>query len=265
MRHTAVSVFHRNFGPNLLIALLLGLGLGTTTLLYTALDRLLLHPLRVRDVGRLVRVEERHPPVTSWTWFPYSLYESMRPMRSFDALAVEGQVDTAVTWGSRVEPALGSMVSGDYFSMLAAKAEVGRVLTHADESADTEVPVVLSHRFWMREFGGSATALGATLYLQGKPLTIVGVMPQRFFGTRLDASPDFWIPLAAQHLLSEKSLTDPAPDQQFSIIGRLREGVTVAQAEAEFAGVYQGSKEGKRGQEKPRADRADCRGIVGTP
>ena len=100
MRHTAVSVFHRNFGPNLLIALLLGLGLGTTTLLYTALDRLLLHPLRVRDVGRLVRVEERHPPVTSWTWFPYSLYESMRPMRSFDALAVEGQVDTAVTWGS---------------------------------------------------------------------------------------------------------------------------------------------------------------------
>ena len=89
MRHTAVSIFHPNFGPNLLIVLLLGLGMGATALLYTALDRLLLHPLQVPNADRLVRAEERHPPVTSWTWFPFSLNESMRPMRSFDALAVE--------------------------------------------------------------------------------------------------------------------------------------------------------------------------------
>jgi predicted permease len=243
MRHTAVSVFPRNFGPNLLIVLLLGLGLGTTTLLYSALDRLLLHPLRVPDVGRLVRVEERHPPVTSWTSFPYILYESMRPMHSFDALAVEGEADTTILPGARAVPALGSMVSGSYFSMLGARVRLGRALTQADESVGAEVPVVLSHRIWVRDFGESAAALGATLYVQGRPFTIVGIMPQGFFGTRLDANPDFWIPLAAQHLLSEKSLTDPAPDQQFSIIGRLREGVTVAQAQAEFAGVYQGSKE----------------------
>ena len=250
MRHTAVSIFHPNFGPNLLIVLLLGLGMGATALLYTALDRLLLHPLRVPNADRLVRAEERHPPVTSWTWFPFSLYESMRPMRSFDALAVEGEVDTTFMLGTRTESAVGSMVSGSYFSMLGARVELGRVLTQADESAGAEVPVVLSHRFWVREFGESAAALGATLYVQGKAFTIVGVMPQRFFGTTLDANPDFWIPLAAQHLLSEKSLTDPDPDRGFSIIGHLRQGVTVAQAQAEFAGVYKGSRQngGERSQ-----------------
>ena len=250
MRHAAVSIFHPNFGPNLLIVLLLGLGMGATALLYTALDRLLLHPLRVPNADRLVRAEERHPPVTSWTWFPFSLYESMRPMRSFDALAVEGEVDTTFMLGTRTESAVGSMVSGSYFSMLGARAERGRVLTHADDSAGAEVPVVLSHRFWVREFGESAAALGATLYVQGKAFTIVGVMPQRFFGTTLDANPDFWIPLAAQHLLSEKSLTDPDPDRGFSIIGHLRQGVTVAQAQAEFAGVYKGSRQngGERSQ-----------------
>lgn len=242
MRHTANSLFPKDFGPNLLIVLLLGVGLGATALLYTALDRLLLHPLQVPNLDRMVRAEEKHSHVTSWSWFPYSLYEDMRSMHSFDALSVDGEVDTTFMQNARTEPAVGSMVSGSYFSMLGAKAELGRMLTQADESAGAEVPVVLSHRFWVREFAKSAAALGATLYVQGKAFTIVGVMPPRFFGTRLDASPDFWIPLSAQHLLSEKSLTDPDSDRGFSIIGRLSQGVTVAQAQAEFAGVYQGSK-----------------------
>jgi predicted permease len=242
MRYTANSLFPKDFGPHLLIVLLLGVGLGATALLYTALDRLLLHPLQVPNLDRMVRAEEKHSRVTSWSWFPYSLYEDMRSMHSFDALSVEGEVDTTFMHNARTEPAVGSIVSGSYFSMLGAKAELGRVLTQVDESAGAEVPIVLSHRFWVREFGKSAAALGATLYVQGKAFTIVGVMPQRFFGTRLDASPDFWIPLAAQHLLSAKSLTDPDSDRGFSIIGRLRQGTTVAQAQAEFAGVYQGSK-----------------------
>ena len=147
--------------------------------------------------------------------------------------------------------------------MLGAKAELGRMLTKQTSQRARKSPVVSSHRFWVREFAKSAAALGATLYVQGKAFTIVGVMPPRFFGTRLDASPDFWIPLSAQHLLSEKSLTDPDSDRGFSIIGRLSQGVTVAQAQAEFAGVYQGSKPTEA--RKPRIHRADCRRIVFAP
>jgi predicted permease len=238
-----VNFFSRwDVGSNLLIVLLLGLGLGTTALLYTALDRLLLHPLRIADPDRLVRVGEVHSPVTSWNWFPYSFYLTMQRMHSFDGLAVEGEVDTAVTSASGTEPAVGSMVSGNYFALLGARAELGRTLSPADDSAATGVPIVLSHGFWVREFAASPAILGTVVHLQGKPFSVVGVMPKRFFGTRLDASPDFWLPLAAQALLSHTPLTDPNPDRDFSIVGRLRPGVTVLQAQSEFAGVYRAAR-----------------------
>jgi predicted permease len=243
MRRATVLFSRTAFGPNLLIVVLLGFGLGAAALLHAALDRLLLHPLRVPDEARLVRAAERHPPVTTWSWFPFTTFERMRSMRSLDALAVEGNVETTVTENSRVEPAFGSMVSGSYFSMLGGKADLGRTLIPTDDSVATAVPVVLSHRFWMNEFDGSKSVLGRTLHLQGRPFTIVGVMPQRFFGTKLDASPDFWIPLCAQALFSSKTLTAADPDQRFSIVGHLRSGATPAEAQAEFSGIYRGDKQ----------------------
>lgn len=249
MKRIAVFFSRRNLGSNLLIVLLLGLGTGAIALLYTALDRLLLHPVQVANQGRLVRVGEVHPPVTSWNYFPYSFYQIMQPMRSFDGLAVEGEVDTAVTSVSGTEPAVGSMVSGNYFALLGARAELGRTLTAADDSAATSIPIVLSHRFWARESSALSAVPGAILHLEGKPFVVVGVMPERFFGTKLDASPDFWLPLAAQAVLSNKALTDPDPDQQFSILGRLREGVTLFQAQSEFSSVYRTG----RGNEEARS------------
>jgi hypothetical protein len=67
-------------------------------------------------------------------------------------------------------------------------------------------------------------------------------MPERFFGTTLDSSPDLWLPLSAQPLLSQKPLNDPEPDRRFSIIARLRSDTTLAQAQAEFAGTYRATQ-----------------------
>jgi predicted permease len=243
MRSIVALVSPAKFGPNLLVVLLLGFGLGSAALLHTALDRLLLHPLRIANAERLVRAGERHPPVTSWSWFPFTTYQRAQKMQALDALAVEGEVETTITEKGIVKPAIGDMVSADYFSMLDGRAELGRALTQADETEVTVVPLVLSHRLWMQEFNGVQGAVGTTLHLQGKPFTVVGVMPPQFFGTRLDASPDFWIPLAAQALLSKKSLTDPNADRNFSIIGHLRDGATPAQAQAEFAELFRETRE----------------------
>jgi predicted permease len=228
-----------NFGASLTIFLLLSFGLGAATLFYTALDRLLLHPLRVAKPETLVRAAERRPPVFSSEWFPYSTYQTMRQMRSFEDLAVEGNIETVATTNARTQPIMAHMVSGTYFSLLGVAAERGRTLDRTDEQKSAgSVPVVLAHRFWVREFGGSSSVIGSTLPIQGQPYTVVGVMPERFFGTTLDASPDLWLPLTAQALLSQKSLSDHEPDRYFSILGRLRSGTTIAQAQAEFTGVY---------------------------
>jgi hypothetical protein len=107
----------RDLASNVLIVFLLGLGLGTTALLFTALDRLLLHPLPVKHPGGLVRVGEVNGSITSWNWFPFSFYQAILPMHGFDGLAIEGEVDTSVTRGSETESAVGSMVSGNYFDL----------------------------------------------------------------------------------------------------------------------------------------------------
>jgi len=229
----------RNFGASLTIVLLLSSGLGAATLLYTALDRLLLHPLHVAHPETLVRAAERRPPIFSSQSFPYSTYEAMRTMRSFEDLAVEGSLDTVATTNTRTQPVAADMVSGSYFSLLGVAAERGRTLNQADEHESVgSIPIVLAHSFWAREFGGSTSVIGSTLSIQGQPYIVVGVMPERFFGTALDTSPDLWLPLAAQPLLSNKSLNDPEPDRYFSIVGRLRSGTTLAQAQAEFTGIY---------------------------
>ena len=241
-------VFHslltrNNRAANFTVVLLLSFGLGAATLLSAALDRFLLHPLDVPHPETLVRALERHPPVTSWEWFPYSLYDAMRSMHTLSEVAVEGSIDAAVTLpkGTRddVRPILAQMVSGNYFYMLGAGPDIGRALGPADEhSSATGVPVVLSHRLWTRAFANSPTILGSILTIQGKPFVIVGIMPQSFFGSRIDESPDVWLPLSAQPLLSNKSLTDHDPDRHFAILARLQSGVTLAQAQQEFAGVY---------------------------
>jgi macrolide transport system ATP-binding/permease protein len=232
-----------NRAANLTIVLLLSFGLGAAALLSAALDRFLLHPLDVPHPETLVRVVERHPPVTSWEWFPYSLYDAMRPMHTLREVAAEGSFDAAVSLRNGkhedVRPILAQMVSGDYFSMLGTRPAIGRALGPADEHASaTGVPVVLSHRFWTRAFASSRTLLGSTLTIQGKPFVIVGIMPKSFFGSRIDESPDVWLPFSAQPLLSNKSLTDPDSDRHFAILARLQAGVTLAQAQQEFAGIY---------------------------
>jgi predicted permease len=238
------SLFTRsNRAANLTIVLLLSFGLGAAALLSAALDRFLLHPLDVPHPETLVRAIEQHPPVVNSEWFSYNMYEAMRSMHSLREIAVEGNFDAAVSLHNGmhddVRPILAQMVSGSYFSMLGATAAMGRTLGPADEHAGASaVPVVLSDRFWTRAFANSRTLLGSTLTIQGKPFVIVGIMPKSFFGTRIDESPDLWLPLSAQPLLSNKSLTDPDPDRHFSILGRLQPGVTLAQAQQEFAAVY---------------------------
>lgn len=244
MTRTFRALFTRsNRAANLTIVLLLSFGLAAAALFFAALDRFLLHPLDVPHPETLVRAIEQHPPVINSEWFSYNTYGAMRSLHSLGEMAVEGNFNAAVSLSSGahvdVRPILTQMVSGNYFSMLGATAAMGRTLGSADEHAGASgVPVVLSQRFWTRAFANSRTVLGSTLTIQGKPFVIVGIMPHTFFGTRIDESPDVWLPLSAQPLLSNKSLTDPDPDRHFAILARLQSGVTLAQAQQEFASIY---------------------------
>jgi predicted permease len=228
----------RNLSATVTIVLLLSFGLGAATLLFTCINRLLLRPFQVSHPETLVRAAIKWPSVIGRISFPYASYQSLRHMRSLRDLAAVGDFDTTITSGGSSELAVANMVSGNYFQMLGVTPQVGRVLGPADEQPGGAA-VVISHKLWMSQFGGSNAVAGSVISLEGQPFSIVGVMPRDFVGTSLDSSPDVWLPFAAQPLLSRLSLSDPHPDRYFSLIGRLQESVSRKQAEAEFDAAYQ--------------------------
>ncbi len=230
----------RNLSATLTIVLLLSFGLGAATLLFTCINRLLLHPFQISHPETLVRAAIKWPSVIGRISFPYTSYQSLRHVRSLRDLAAVADFDTTITSGGSSELAVANMVSGNYFQLLGVTPQLGRVLGPADEqSGSGGAAVVISHKLWMNQFGGSNAVVGSVISLEGQPFSIAGVMPRDFLGTSLDSSPDVWLPFAAQPLLSRLSLSDPHPDRYFSLIGRLQEGASRRQAEAEFDAVYQ--------------------------
>ncbi len=230
----------RNLSATLTIVLLLSFGLGAATLLFTCVHRLLLRPFQVSHPETLVRAAIKWPSVIGRISFPYASYQSLRHLRSLRDLAAVADFDTTITTGGSSELAVANMVSGNYFQMLGVTPQLGRVLGPADEQQGSGgAAVVISHKLWMSQFGGSNAVVGSVISLEGQPFSIAGVMPRDFVGTSLDSSPDVWLPFAAQPLLSRLSLSDPQPDRYFSLIGRLQEGASKRQAEAEFDAAYQ--------------------------
>lgn len=229
---------------------LLSIGLGTATLLYTVLDRLILHPLSVKHPETLVLAAETRPPITSWQWFSYSTYQSVLRMQCFASVAVSGSVDTVLTEQEGATPVLAHMVSPNYFQMLGVTPERGNAFSESGPPS-----VVLSHSFWITRFGGSPAVVGQTIRIQGVPLPVTGVMPKQFYGLQLDSAPDLWIPLSAQPLISTKSLNDPEPDRHFSIIARLGDKITLTQAEQEFAILFRTLQKERGEQDRERVGR----------
>lgn len=232
------SFIRRDFFSNLAIVWLLAVGLGATALLNTALDRLLLHPLKVSHPETLVRFAVKGRQYT-FRQFPYSVFDGARALHSVQEVTAEADFDTIVARNGHPEKVIAHLVSGSYFSLLQGTPQLGRALGHADDTASASgIPVVLSHRFWMHEYAGNSAVLGKPLQVRGTVFTIVGVMPQSFFGSSLDSSPDFWLPLSAGPSVFDKPVSDPESPQSFWILARAKPGTSIRAAEQEFAGYY---------------------------
>ena len=203
----------------------------------TAIERLLLHPVDVPDSESLVRAEVLEPKGMVYTFFPYEVYREFKAQtKALSVTAADAYMDVAVSRGAMPKTAVAHMVSGSYFGVLGPPAALGRTLVPEDDRGDGGT-VVLSCGLWWQMFGGSRSALGQSLYLNGQPYTVVGVMPLGFFGTSLDEPAGLWLPLAAEARFSTVPLDSPQSDRQFEILGRLKTGAAPAEAQREFAAV----------------------------
>jgi predicted permease len=247
----AVRSLGRNPAFSAVIVLLLAFGIGANTLIFTAVDVLLLRDLPVDHPEQLVRMEEVHPsgfrsPIPEFADFYRPLLSERA--RSFSEVFSAGDLDMSFQSAGRVENITAKVVSGNYYRALGAHPELGRTIGEDDDRPSTLYPVVLSHSFWKRALGGRGNVLGETIRLRGIPFTIIGVMPGAFRGLEVEGGPDVTIPIHAYYLWSTGRTVDGAPVQMFE---RLKPGVPLAQAVAELQTLHPGLIEAELEQADP--------------
>jgi predicted permease len=202
--------------------LMLALGIGLSTAVFTVADALLLRRLPVRDQDRLVVLGTETPTGTRWAIGLDEAREFARRTRSLEQVAFfsyYGALDKPIREGGRVTRLRRSQVSGAYFDVLGVQPALGRVLSPSDDVTGADPVVVLSHATWQRRFGGEGSVLGRRILTHddGITYTVVGVMPQGFDYPR---GTDFWAPVVAQTSTSAVELI------ALEAIGRLAPGAS---------------------------------------
>jgi len=224
----------------------LALGIGANTAIFTLINAVMMQYLPVKDPARLVLF---YDGISTGTYngssdvpsneFSYPFYQYLRAHNdSFEDLCAFRQGDdTVILHVSRGagpwERATVHLVSGNYFRVLGVGAATGRVLEPRDDTPASQRTAVLSYPFWRDRFHLNPEILGQTVILNGTGFTIVGVAAPEFFGERVRAAPDFWLPLSFQpQILKRESYLTAGNDYWLNFLGRLKPGVSMAAAQA---------------------------------
>ena len=237
--------------------LTLALGVGANTAVFSVMNAVLLRSLPVSDPNRLVYLRTSNPPrgtgtIDSNETFSYPVYDALRkqtsglsPLMAYVPLSVS---KVAVRYGAEPEEAEGDMVSGTFFSGLGVNLPLGRGFSEQDETNHAPIAVI-SYNYWTRRFARNPDVLGKTLFVNGVPMTIVGVSAEGFEGVEGAGSTDFWIPLQDRRELN--AWGNPPQDGKLYIanstwwclrmIGRLAPGVSRTQALAQLQPLFQTS------------------------
>jgi predicted permease len=250
----ALRQLRRTPGFAITATLTLALGVGATTAIFTLIYQVMLRPLPVTAPKQLYKLGTRYDCCFNggslfgdWSLFSYDQYQMFRGhLNGFTSItsveAGQRQVGMRLQGsGQAAEPARLQFVAGNYFSTLGVKAFEGRALAPADDQRGTQPQIVLSYETWQRRFGGSPALVGSTLMINNRAMTVAGIMPATFFGTRMDADPpEIWAPLAFEPMLTNIDAMDHPGQYWLYIIGRAPSGFNTAGASAQASGLLQG-------------------------
>ena len=228
--------------------LMLALGIGANTAIFSLTYQVLLRALPVRNPEQLVvlRSPGDKPGHTSSDGddaasFSYPLYKDLRDRNpAFSGLLARFGVALSVAGQGSTERAVGELVSGNYFQVLGVTPALGRVFSLQDETAPGANPVaVLSYGYWTRHFGRDPAILNKQLTVNGTLLTVVGVARPAFTGVQLGAFTDVFIPITMKPQMTPNwnGLEDPK-DHWVAILGRLKPGFSRPRAQVALQPVY---------------------------
>ena len=212
--------------------LTLALGIGANTAIFSLVNAVLLRPLPFAEPGRLVMLWEDASRIgfPQNTPAPANYVDWKTQTRSFEGMAATMWASFNLTGYGEPQKLNGEAVTADLFGVLGVRPALGRGFTPDEERPGSDGVVILSHGLWRETFGGERSILGRDIILSGEKRTVVGVMPEGF--QFLEPNIRLWVPLAQ------------APEDwanrgghYLTVVGRLKQGVTVEQADADLKAV----------------------------
>ena len=231
---------HRAFTA--IAAMTLALGVGVNSTIFSAVNATLMRSLSVSHPENLVYVFNGNPG----SIFSYPDYAEMRDQNHvFDGLIAWGGITASLNSNDQSDLVSGAVVTGNYFQVLGVGAEKGRVITPEDDLTPGAHPVVVvSHGLWQRRFGGEQNIVGRQMLLNGHNFTIIGVAPPEFGGAQLGVVRDLYVPMMMQAIVRpprggysgemDPDLLKKRGNRWLYSLGRVKPGVTIAQAQAEL-------------------------------
>jgi predicted permease len=213
---------------SLTVALVLALGIGSTALMFTIVNSVLLKGPPFPEADRLVMLWQDLPQEkrVSFSTREFTVWRDQTQL--FENFAAMTRTGFTITGRGEPELAIGQQVTSSFFQTLRATPALGRTFLEAEGKEGSEQVVILSHSFWREKFGMRRDVLGETVVMNGKPYTVVGVMPPDFDFPRRQIK--LWVPAALDAPLFQENL-----DAHFlRAIGRLKPVVTPQQLKAEI-------------------------------
>jgi predicted permease len=226
----ALRVVSKTPGFTFVVLLTLGLGIGTSTAIYSVVDGVLLAALPYPNADRLVVARERSPlPEGRPGWVsPLAFRDWQERTELFEDLVAWRLYLVTMTGGDSPERLQGHVVSVGYFRMMGGGMTLGRGFTADEDRVGGEKVVVISHGLWQRRFASDSTVIGTSMILDGVPHTIVGVA-----GKHIDypEGGELWAPIALDYEREFRSF------RYLGVLGRLADDVTLADAGADLERV----------------------------
>src|SRR5256714_6668068 len=211
--------------------LAVALGIGASTTMFSAINALLLRPMPyIQDQDRLVAISEfftKDPAHNSGSAFPDYL-EWKKDLTTLDGIAAIQEATFIISGGDKPERYLGGQISADAFSFLGVQPILGRQFRPEEDDLNAPPVALIGYQVWQEHFAGDKGVVGKTISINGKQVTVIGVMPK---GWRFPEICDIWMPLQ----LAEKN--NPGGNFFLDCLGKVKKGVSIEQARAEMEAI----------------------------
>jgi len=225
----ALRGLQRSPGFTATVVVMLALGIGANTAIFSIVDRLFLRALPYPESNQLVMVNETFPGSTRNAVSPANWLDWQRLSHSFETLAAWNSATVTFVGEGYPEVLSGQAASAEFFPALKVSPLLGRLFTPDDDRPNAAPVVVLTHRLWQRRFGEDRNIIGKKIELDTRSFEVIGVLPQGFYF--MNPLAEFWVPYALDRQRDWRANSGRSIP---SILGRLKPGVAMAAAQAEM-------------------------------